>query len=127
MKFDIVAPVTKPTPLAAGSPSRSSSHADAMSSSAEQVGVTSRSPAFWSHALTNQSAASPAGWVPPTTKPKNRPDGIAVSPASPARAIRSMVSPGGHGPGGRSGPNAATRSSIDAWGGTGLRFRVANH
>ena len=32
-----------------------------------------RRPAFWSQALTSQSAASAAGWVPPMTKPKNRP------------------------------------------------------
>ena len=48
------------------------------------AGVTVRSPAFWSHAEVNQSAAIPAGCVPPITNPKNRPDGIAVSPGSTA-------------------------------------------
>ena len=51
------------------------------SSTAEWAGVTARIPAFWSQALTSQSAASAAGWVPPMTKPKKRPDGIAVSPS----------------------------------------------
>ncbi len=61
VKFDIVAPVTNPTPLPAGKPSTSSSQAEVMSSTAECAGVTRRSPAFWSHALTSQSAASAAG------------------------------------------------------------------
>jgi hypothetical protein len=46
VKLDIVAPVTKPTPLVAGSPSRSSSQALVISSTAECAGVTSRSAAF---------------------------------------------------------------------------------
>ena len=76
VKFDIVAPVTKPTALPSGSPSRSSSQALATSSTALCAGVTRRRPEFWSQALTSQSAARAAGWVPPMTNPKKRPDGI---------------------------------------------------
>ena len=61
---------------------------------AAAAGVTARSPAFWSQALTSQSAASAAGCVPPITKPKKRPDGIAVSPGSHAVASWSMTSAG---------------------------------
>ena len=39
------------------------------------AGVAKRSPAFWSQALTSQSAARAAGSVPPMTQPKNRPHG----------------------------------------------------
>ena len=69
VKLDIVAPVTKPTPLAAGSPSRSSSQALVTSSTAAWAGLTARSTAFWSQALTSQSAPSAAGWAPPMTMP----------------------------------------------------------
>ena len=46
------------------------------------AGVAKRNPAFWSQALTSQSAASAAGRVPPMTQPKNRPEGMAMSPGS---------------------------------------------
>ena len=61
----MVAPVTKPTAALGGRPSRSSSQALATSSMAECAGVTRRRPAFWSQALTSQSAASAAGYVQP--------------------------------------------------------------
>ena len=77
VKFAIVAPVTKPTPLSAGSPSSSRNQAAATSSTATTAGVTFRSTVFWSQALTSQSDASAAGCEPPMTKPKKRPDGIA--------------------------------------------------
>ena len=76
----MVPPVTNPTALSAGSPSRSVTQAEATSSTAVAAGVTVRNPAFWSHAPVSQSAASAAGWVPPITNPKNRPDGIAGEP-----------------------------------------------
>jgi len=60
-RFAVVAPVLNPTPDSAGSPSRSSSHSPASSSAATTPGVAWREPAFWSHAETSQSAASPAG------------------------------------------------------------------
>ena len=69
MKLDIVAPVTKPTPLAAGSPRTSSSQPFATFSTAESAGVGRSRPAFWSQALTSQSAARAAGCVPPMTNP----------------------------------------------------------
>ena len=65
----MVAPVTKPTPAPAGRPSTSSSQAPATSSSAATAGVAGRMPAFWSQALTSQSAARAAGSVPPITHP----------------------------------------------------------
>ncbi len=78
--------------------------ADATSSTAVCAGVTVRRPEFWSHALTSQSAASAAGCEPPMTKPKNRPDGIAVSPGSAARASSATTSGAGVGPLGQLGP-----------------------
>ncbi|OLT15621.1 hypothetical protein BJF80_09525 [Serinicoccus sp. CUA-874] len=90
-----------------------------MSSTALWAGVTGRSPAFWSQALTSQSAASAAGCVPPTTNPKKRPEAVAVSPASLASASNATASSGGQPRCGSSGPSAATTSSMDACGGTG--------
>ena len=55
VRFAVVAPVTKPTALPAGSPRRSTSQALAISSTAVCAGVTARSRQFWSHAVTNQS------------------------------------------------------------------------
>lgn len=69
VKLDIVAPVVKPTALSAYRPSRSSSHAPAMSSTAACAGETARMTLFWSQALTSQSVASAAGSLPPTTNP----------------------------------------------------------
>ena len=119
MKFAIVAPVAKPTPLSAGSPSSSRNHAAATSSTATDAGVTLRSTVFWSQAQTSQSAASAAGWEPPITNPKKRPDGIAVSPGSQAVASRSTTSSGGVGPSGSSRPSASATASASACGLTG--------
>ncbi|HLS45617.1 MAG TPA: hypothetical protein VK045_09285 [Ornithinicoccus sp.] len=69
---------------------------------------------FWSHALTNQSAARAAGWVPPMTNPKKRPDPIAVNPGSQALARRATASSGGQPDVGSSRPSASVTSSIDA-------------
>ena len=69
VKLAIVPPVTNPTALPSGSPSRSSSHALATCSVAVAAGVSRASPAFWSQALTSQSAASAAGCEPPITIP----------------------------------------------------------
>ena len=95
-------------------PSRSSSHASVRSSTAEWAGVSERSPEFWSHALTSQSAASAAGWVPPMTKPKNRP--TASRSGRARRPCASCVDDvaGSVGPSGRPGPRRrghALRSS----------------
>ena len=98
----MVPPVTNPIALPGGRPSRSRTHVSAQSSTAVWAGVTVRSPAFWSQAEVSQSAAIAAGWVPPMTNPKNRPDGIAVSPGSHAFASRSMTSAGSVGPSGKS-------------------------
>ena len=57
VKFAVVAPVANPTAAPDGSPRRSSSQEPATSSAAAVAGVTWRIAAFWSHALTNQSAA----------------------------------------------------------------------
>src|SRR5919107_4332302 len=119
VKFAIVPPVTKPTALSGGRPSRSVSQPSTTSSTAAGAGVRVRSPEFWSHALVSQSAASAAGCVPPMTMPKNRPDGIAVRPGSHACVSRSTTLAGSVGPSGRSVPSAATTSSADTCGGTG--------
>ena len=68
--FAVVPPVVKETSAAAGRPSTSRSHVPAVSSRAEMAGVGLRIPAFWSQALTSQSAASAAGRLPPMTNPK---------------------------------------------------------
>ena len=63
----------------------------ATSSSDRRGGGGSARPAFWSHARTSQSAASAAGQAPPMTKPKYRPDPIAVRPGSATVASSSMT------------------------------------
>ena len=49
------------------------------------AGDEARRPAFWSQVEVSQSAARAAGKPPPITQPKNRPDGMATSPARPRR------------------------------------------
>jgi hypothetical protein len=100
VKFAIVPPVTNPTSAPDGSPSSSRIHADAASSTATVPGVACRMAEFWSQALVSQSAASAAGCVPPITHPKNRPDGIAISPGSTAAASSSTTWSAGVGPSG---------------------------
>ncbi len=126
MKFAVVALVVKPTPLDAGSPSRSSTHAAATSSAAATPGVTARSTVFWSQAATSQSAASAAGWLPPITKPKKRPDGIATRPGSTAPASRSTTSAAADGPSGSTRPSASATSSAPARAGTGRSERLSS-
>ena len=67
----------------------------------------------------SQSAATVTGSAPPMTKPKNRPDGIAMIPGSDASISSEMtfaasVACSGSGP-----PSAVLSSSTDACGGTG--------
>ena len=123
----MVPPVTKPTALPAGRPSRSTTHASVTSSIAEWAGVSSRSPEFWSHALTSQSTASAAGWVPPMTKPKNRPPGIAVSPGSHASASSSTTATGSVGPSCRCRSSRSSICSAVMAGGTGRAARESSH
>ena len=66
----IVAPVVNPTLTPAGRPNSSASHAPAISSATAAAGPMTYRPAFWSHALVSQSAASAAGTPPPITNPK---------------------------------------------------------
>ena len=70
VKFAIVAPVAKPTPASAGSPSASSTHRSATASTAAAAGDDVRVKPFWSHADASQSAPSAAGSTPPVTNPK---------------------------------------------------------
>ena len=64
-------------------------------------------------------AATAAGSAPPMTKPKKRPDGIAMIPGS-AASISSATTCAGSAPcSGRGPPSAALNSSIDAGGDTG--------
>ena len=67
----------------------------------------------------SQSAATETGSAPPMTKPKNRPDGIAMIPGSAASissatTCAESVACSGSGP-----PSAALSSSTDACGGIG--------
>ena len=123
----IVAPVVNPTSLPAGRPSSSSSQPAAASSAAAVAGVANRSPAFWSQALTSQSAASAAGRVPPITQPKNRPDGIDISPGSAISASSSITAAGSVGCSGNGAANRARSSSAVARGPTGLVGTDASH
>ena len=70
VKLAIVAPVVNPTPALPGSPSASSTQRSVTASTAAAAGELTRLNAFWSQALTSQSAASAAGRAPPVTKPK---------------------------------------------------------
>jgi len=66
----MVAPVVNPTLDPVGSPNSSTSHPAATSSATAAAGEVAYRPAFWSHALVSQSAATDAGTLPPITKPK---------------------------------------------------------
>ena len=127
VKFAIVPPVTNPTSLPDGRPSRSSSQAAATSSTATTPGVAWRRAVFWSQALVSQSAAIAAGWVPPMTQPKNRPDGIPTSPGSIPAASWSTTVSGAVGPAGRGPPSTAARVSASARAGIGRSCRDVNH
>jgi hypothetical protein len=100
--------VTSANDAVAGSPSSSASQPPATSSNAAAAGVGAASPAFWSHAVASQSAAIPAGWAPPITKPKNRGELIAVRPGSASATSSASTRSTGTGP-----PSSArvTRSS----------------
>ena len=89
----------------------------AASSTAAAAGVANRMPVFWSHALTSQSAARAAGKLPPITQPKNRPDGIAISPGSTGGELVDDIR--GVAAGGRQGlPNTDASSSAPTLGAT---------
>ena len=70
MKLAIVAPVTNPALVPAGSRSSSTSQPAATSSATDAAGEIAYRPAFWSQALVSQSAAIAAGTLPPMTNPK---------------------------------------------------------
>ena len=70
VKFDVVAPVAKPTAAVRGRASASSTHRSATASIAAAAGELTRLNAFWSQAEASQSDASAAGSAPPVTKPK---------------------------------------------------------
>ena len=65
--FAVVAPETSPAPLAGGRPSRSITQSHTARSMALTAGVSKELPAFWPHAETSMSAATPTGWDPPST------------------------------------------------------------
>jgi hypothetical protein len=123
----IVAPVVNETAASLGRPSRSRNHVPAVSSRATTPGVGDRMPAFWSHALTSQSAASAAGRVPPMTHPKNRPDWIAMSPGSTVRTMSSTTSVGSLGASGSPPSSAARSGSTSVCGPTGRRSSDPSH
>ena len=75
-------PVTNANDECAGNPRSSITQRPAIASRAEVAGVGSASPVFWSQVDTSQSAAIDVGSAPPMTKPKYRPEPIAVIPGS---------------------------------------------
>src|SRR5258708_32377372 len=83
VKFAVVAPVTSPPSQSAGRCSASQIQPSATSSSSTPTGDITRKPAFWSHALANQLAASDAGKAPPVTKPKYLPPAVATVAGEP--------------------------------------------
>ncbi len=70
VKFEVVAPVAKPTAAVRGRSSASRTQRSATASIAAAPGELTRLKAFWSHAEVSQSAPSAAGSAPPVTKPK---------------------------------------------------------
>ena len=110
MKFAICAPVTKPTDVPVGSPKSSTSQAAATTTTTAAAGEAAYRPAFWSHVVVSQSAASDAGVAPPNTNPKNRPLPLGNNPSSTPSASRAITFRGSVGPAG-SGPPSASRSS----------------
>ena len=123
----IVAPVVKPTLTPDGSPNRSASHAPATSSATAAAGPMTYRPAFWSHALVSQSAASAAGRLPPITNPKKRGPAVAMSPPSALAARASTTSTGSWPASGSGPPNRRRSSSSGTVGATGRSGRPATN
>jgi hypothetical protein len=87
------------------------------------AGVGSASPVFWSQADTSQSAAIVDGSAPPMTKPKNRPEPIAVMPGSSEAASSSTTATGSEGP---SGTGASSTACISRYVRSGATGRVSS-
>ena len=87
----ICPPVTKPMPVPSGKLNNSRSQPSTVSSTTAAAGDSTKRPAFWSHALVSQSAASAAGTLPPMTKPKKRGPPVATMPGSALRASASTT------------------------------------
>src|SRR6476646_2664760 len=120
-------PVTKPTLAFSGSPSKSSTHAEEISSMAAAAGEREWKAAFWSHVDTNQSAASAAGSAPPMTKPKCRGPAVATRPGS-APAASASITAAGSSPRAGSGPPRALRTAeASARAATGRSSSVARN
>ena len=105
-------PVTNANDECAGSPRSSITQRPASASSAHVAGVGSASPVFWSQVDTSQSAAIDAGSAPPMTKPKNRPEPIAVIPGSSDAASSSITSLASDGPSGTGASSAAVHLAV---------------
>ena len=113
-----VAPVTKPTLASAGRPRRSSAQRAAVPSIAIDAGDIVVLEATWSQLVTSQSAARPAGSVPPITKPKKRGPALPINPGSAAAASSEMIRSGSSPASGSGASNAACMASKSAAGPT---------
>jgi hypothetical protein len=111
VKLAICTPVTKPTDAPAGSPSSSVSQPPTTCSVTAAAGPRTCRPAFWSQAAVSQSAASAAGFAPPTTNPKYRPLGEATRPGAAAATRAATTLAGSSGPSGSGPPRVVCSSS----------------
>ena len=110
-----VVPVTKPPATPVGSCSTATSHLSATSSRIATPGLDLYNPAFWSHAVASQPAATLAGVAPPITNPKNRGPAMAIVAGDPrsssfASIARASIPVSGNGT--SNAPSAATASAL---------------
>src|SRR5262249_60571590 len=84
----IVAPVTKPPPVPAGSPSSSVTQRSATPLSTEAAGDITDSAAFWSQTAVSQAAACATGSAPPVTQPQYLRPPLATGAGEPASSSR---------------------------------------
>ena len=83
-------------------------------------------PAFWSHAVASQLAATATGSDPPMTKPKNRGPAEAMVAGEPASSSSAITLSGSDGPSGscssnRSSPMIASTSGATPRSGSSRR------
>ena len=116
----IVPPVTKPATVVSGRPKRSISQRCATCSSTAATGDAVKAPAFWSHAVASQAAATVTGCEPPMTKPKNLGPADAIVAGEPASSRSAMTRSGSSG---CSGSRSSKRSSAARASGSGATLR----
>ncbi len=130
VRLAIVPPVTKPATVVDGRPKSSTSQRCATCSSVAATGEAVKAPAFWSHAVASQSAATATGCEPPMTNPKNLGPAVAMVAGEPASSSNAITRSGSEGPAGsasskRSRPMSASTSGATLRSGSSLRYRSA--